>query len=169
MLIAVIDACIFIDLIELKISSHFFKLDLEVHTTIDVWHELYNSQQEILNAYQSVGKLTIHILEANEMEEITGLNYPRNLSPQDQSVIYIADKLNAMLLSSDKAVRNFAKSMAIDHHGMFWILDQLVENALIPKGLASSKLHELLENNIMYNNNMKLWKEANKLFKQWDR
>ena len=169
MLIAATDACIFIDLIELKITAPFFKLDIEVHTTIDVWNELFDIQQETLNAYQSVGKLTIHILGEEEIEEIDGLNYPRSLSPQDRSVIYIAEKLDALLLSSAIAVRNFAKSIAFDHHGMFWILDQLVDNKFISKTFASFKLRELLQSNIMYNINMKLWNEANKRFRRWEK
>lgn len=47
MLIAVTDACIFIDLIELKITAPFFKLDIEVHTTIDVWNELFDISTRI--------------------------------------------------------------------------------------------------------------------------
>ena len=54
MRIAVTDACIFIDLLELAITSPFFGLDLGVHTTIDVMGELHQEQQEILIAYQAV-------------------------------------------------------------------------------------------------------------------
>lgn len=63
MQIAVTDACIFIDLLDLKLADPFFKLDLEIHTTYEVWNELGEDQQEILNAYRSVERLTVHILE----------------------------------------------------------------------------------------------------------
>ena len=43
-----------------------------------------------------------------------------SLSDNDKSVIFLADKLDAKVISSDKAVRNYAKSKAIDCHGMLW-------------------------------------------------
>ena len=41
MKIAVTDACIFIDLIELDLVQPFFQLRVELHTTIDVINELF--------------------------------------------------------------------------------------------------------------------------------
>ena len=41
MKIAITDACIFIDLIELRLTSQFFRLQLEIHTSLDVYNELY--------------------------------------------------------------------------------------------------------------------------------
>lgn len=45
MKIAVTDACIFIDLIELDLVSPFFQLPVELHSTIDVINELYSDQK----------------------------------------------------------------------------------------------------------------------------
>ena len=126
MRIAVTDACIFIDLLELAIVSSFFSLDLEVHTTIDVMGELYQNQQEILIAYQSVGKLTVHTLSPEDLDKIRFSSFSKALSQQDKSVIYLASQLGAGVLSSDKAVRNFAKKQTTETHGMFWVFDQLV-------------------------------------------
>jgi hypothetical protein len=52
MKLAVTDACIFIDLIELQLTAHFFKLQIEIHTSLDVFNELFDNQKEILKAYQ---------------------------------------------------------------------------------------------------------------------
>ena len=41
MRIAVTDACIFIDLIELDLILDFFRLDLELHTTVEVKNALF--------------------------------------------------------------------------------------------------------------------------------
>jgi hypothetical protein len=38
---------IFIDLLDLKITDQFFKLDLEIHTIYEVWDELDEDQQEV--------------------------------------------------------------------------------------------------------------------------
>lgn len=169
MKLAVTDACIFIDLIDLKITSHFFGLDLEIHTTNNVWNELDEDQKELLFAYRNVEKLHVHILEDEDEKKMTALKFPKRLSKQDQTVIYLAQKLNALILSSDKPVRNFAKSLSINHHGMFWIFDQLVKIDSLSKSMASNKLRKLLTGNLMYRDNLALWKEADKRFKLWEK
>src|SRR5690606_5831537 len=113
------------------------RLDLEIHTTYEVWDELNEDQQEILKAYQSVAKLTVHILEPSDKKELSAISYPRGLSPADISVLFVAEKIDAMLLSSDGTVRKFARKRSINTHGLFWILDQLVEQKhLIPTKAA---------------------------------
>ena len=168
MRIAVTDACIFIDLLELEIVFPFFSLDLEVHTTVEVMSELYHKQQEILRAYQSVDKLAVHNLSVEDLATIQATSFSKALSQQDKSVIYLASKLEAIVLSSDKPVRDYAKKMAIETHGMFWILDQLVDHKLLNAGQAANRLRQLMNDNLMYKNNVLLWKEANKRFKLWD-
>jgi hypothetical protein len=68
MKVAVTDANIFIDLINLKLVSHFFDLDIEIHSSLEVLDELYPQQQEILIAYKKAKRLTIHVLDADELE-----------------------------------------------------------------------------------------------------
>lgn len=51
MKLAITDACIFIDLHELDLTVKFFSLEIEVHTSLDVFNELYPDQQKILKAY----------------------------------------------------------------------------------------------------------------------
>ena len=90
MKLAVTDACIFIDLIELDLISLFFQLGVEIHTTVSVMNELYLEQQKILEAYQSVGKLTVHNLSGLDFLEMQKILFPRGLSFQDSTVIYLA-------------------------------------------------------------------------------
>ena len=45
--IAVIDACIFIDLYDVGLVASFFKLEIEIHTTSSVYFELYDEQQQV--------------------------------------------------------------------------------------------------------------------------
>ena len=168
MQIAVTDACIFIDLLELEITSSFFSLDLEIHTTVEVINELYPEQQKILRAYQTVKKLTVHNLAAEDLKTVQSMPFPKALSQQDKSVLYVASQLEAIVLSSDKPVRNFAKKQTLETHGMFWIFDQLVNHSLLTQRKAADKLHELMNSNLMYRNNLTLWKEANLRFKSWE-
>lgn len=167
MKVAVTDACIFIDILELGISSNFFQLELEIHTTYEVWDELDDEQQEILKAYRTVGKLTIHILEPDELANISSIDYPKALSPPDKSVLFIAEKLEAILLSSDGVIRKYAKKEKISTHGLFWVFDRLVDNGLLDKQQACQLLDQLFEKNLMYKNNSKLWKEAKKRINEW--
>ncbi|MBD1395131.1 PIN domain-containing protein [Mucilaginibacter glaciei] len=168
MKLAVTDACIFIDLCDLRLNSAFFRLNVEVHTSLDVFNELYADQQQLLMAYQSVGKLTIHSLDQTDRLEIFQENYPRSLSMVDKTVLHLARKLNAILLSGDKAVRQYGKKRAIEYHGMLWIFDQLIENKILNQAQASAKLKELLVTNFIYQHSAELTREIQNRLKKWN-
>jgi hypothetical protein len=169
MKLAVTDACIFIDLIELQLISVFFSLPIEIHTSLDVFNELYNNQKEILRAYQSVGKLSVHNITSEEKTIIQKGSFPKSLSENDKSVIFLAEKLNAMVLSSDKAVRKFAKLKAIEYHGMLWIFEKLIEFNKLTPAKAINKIDELVSGNIVYQNNVELTDEIEKRKRIWTR
>jgi hypothetical protein len=61
---------------------------------LDVFNELYTEQKEILKAYHSVGKLSIHNLSSQEKTNIREEKYPRSLSENDKTVLFIANILN---------------------------------------------------------------------------
>ncbi len=169
MKLAITDACIFIDLCELKLASQFFQLDIEIHTSIDVYNELYPSQQELLLAFHSFGKLTLHSLTEDDRITIFNGGYPRSLSDNDKTVLHLAAKIEAMVLSSDKNVRRFAKQKAIEYHGMLWIFDRLLEADLITPKEASEKLQQLIKTNFIYQNNIELVTEMNNRLKSWSK
>ncbi len=151
MRVAVTDACIFIDLIELDMITSFFQLDLELHTTVAVINELYPEQKQILEAYESVGKLYVHNLKDDDFQEMRLIAFPRGLSEEDRSVIYLAKKLGgAIVISSDKLVRDFAGKLNLPYHGIFWIWDQLVTTGLIPKPEALDVLKKMPKINLLY-------------------
>ncbi|WP_290798245.1 PIN domain-containing protein [Flavihumibacter sp. UBA7668] len=167
LIIAVTDACIFIDLYDLGLVNSFFQLDLEIHTTISVYFELYAEQQQILKAYQTVDRLTVHNLQEEDFLQIQSESYPKSLSETDKSVLHVANKLNACVLSSDKTVRNCAKNKDIEFHGMIWIFDKLVEAAILTKKQAAQKLEELVATNFIFQNNKTLVAEIEKRLKIW--
>lgn len=165
--IAVTDACIFIDLHDLGLTHSFFTLDTEIHTTSLVYFELYPEQQHVLKAYQSVGRLMVHNLQEPDFIEIYSEQYPRSLSETDKSVLHIADKINACVLSSDKTLRNCAKNKGIEYHGMIWIFDKLVESSILTPKEAASKLKQLVATNFIFRNNQQLVAEIEKRLKIW--
>jgi rRNA-processing protein FCF1 len=167
MKLAVTDACIFIDIYELELSSEFFSLEIEIHTSLDVFNELHPHQKELLKAYQRIGKFTTHILTEEDRLEIYKCNYPKSLSDNDKTVLHLAEKIDAMVLSSDKAVRIYAKKKSIEYHGMLWIFDKLIDAKLIDPLTASDKLKKLIHSNTVYQNNGELVTEMNKRLKIW--
>ncbi|MDR1877508.1 MAG: hypothetical protein LBQ84_07775 [Flavobacteriaceae bacterium] len=165
--IAVTDACIFIDLYDLGLVTSFFNLELEIHTTSAVYFELYDEQQQVLKAYQSVDKLIVHNLKEDDFIQIHSESYPKSLSETDKSVLYVANKLNACVLSSDKTVRNCAKNKDIEYHGMIWIFDKLVEANILTKKNAANKLKQLVATNSIFQNNKPLVDEIQKRLELW--
>lgn len=167
MKIAVTDACIFIDLHDLNLTNLLFSLHLEIHTSLDVFNELHTHQQNLLLAFHSVGKLTIHNILAEDRINIQKQNYPKALSENDKTVLFLAEKIQAMILSSDKAVRNCAKKNSIEYHGMLWVFDKLLETNLLSPSQATQKLETLIKTNLVYQNNAELVKEMNIRLKKW--
>jgi rRNA-processing protein FCF1 len=165
--IAVTDACIFIDLYDLGLVTPFFNLEIEIHTTSAVYFELHPEQQHVLKAYQSVDRLIVHNLQEQDFIEIYSEQYPKSLSETDKSVLHIANKLNACVLSSDKTLRNCAKNKDIEYHGMIWIFDKLVETAALTPKEAAIKLKQLIATNFVFQNNQQLVAEMEKRLKQW--
>ena len=167
MRIAITDACIFIDLHNLKLTNLLFSLEVDIHTSLDVYNELHLHQQDILAAFHSVGKLTIHNISAEDRINMQGQNYPKSLSESDKTVLFLAEKIDAMILSSDKVVRTCAKKKSIEYHGMLWIFDRLVEYTSLSPLDAASKLETLIQTNIVYQNNAELVREMSIRLKKW--
>ncbi len=165
--IAVTDANIFIDLFDVGLIDTFFNLNLEIHTTEAVFYELYLEQQEVLNTFRYVGKLVVHNLQEQDFIEIYNENYPKSLSEADKSVLHVANRLNACVLSSDKTVRNYAKNKKIEFHGMLWLFDQFVETCSLSTADAGNKLKALVCSNFLYRNNHKLVDEIEKRIEIW--
>ena len=52
MKIAVTDACFFIDLYELQLTTAFFALTLDIHTSTDVFNELVSEMKKRLEIWK---------------------------------------------------------------------------------------------------------------------
>ena len=89
------------------------------------------------------------------------------MSETDKSVLYIANRLEACVLSSDKTVRNCAKNKDIEYHGMIWIFDKLVETNILSKKHAVLKLEKLVETNFIFQNNKPLTEEIKLRLTAW--
>ncbi|WP_353719337.1 hypothetical protein [Dyadobacter sp. 676] len=167
MKIAVTDACIFIELHDLGLTELFFRLPYEMHTSIDVVNEVLGDQATFLFAFEQSGKLKIHSIAEAERMEIRRSAFPGALSENDKTVLFLAGKLNATVLSSDKAVRKYAKRLGIPYHGILWILDQLFDNRFLCAEDAALKIEQLIARNLFYQNNIELIAEMKKRMALW--
>ncbi len=145
MAIAVNDANIFIDLIEIKLIDSFFELKLDLHTTNLVLSELDFEQQLIIKKHITKKRLTVKILNEEELlilkaKEITS----SKLSKQDISVYAYAKDLEAIILTSDRRLRIEAKSKGFEVHGILWVFESMMIEKLIKPKKAIEKLTELM-------------------------
>lgn len=132
MRIIVNDANILIDLVKLDILLHFFQLPFSFHTTDIIFDELDEEQQELLLPYIEAEQLIVEGFTGEELIAISTLKDEKNqLSMEDCSAVFCAQKLAADLISSDKNLRSFAKSKAIPIRGHLWVLDSLFEHQLL--------------------------------------
>lgn len=142
MKIAVQDANVLIDLELAGLFDLWFQTGIETHTTDFIRAELELGGHAQALAYFDSGQVREHgltfeeIMAVSELEREIGSKAKFN----DCSVLFLALKLDAMLLSGDKALRKAGKEKRIEVHGTLWIFDQLVERRLLPAGIAAAKL-----------------------------
>jgi len=147
MKIAVTDANIFIDLIEIEIFHFLFELDLEIHTTKAVYDQLIPEQQAIVAPYIQSRALIVYNFSFEELMEIYAIEFPPGLEAADQSVYYYSTKIKAMVLSGDKKLRTFCESNDVEVRGVIWVFDSFVSKSVLSKRVAASKLQLLLDIN----------------------
>ncbi len=160
MKIAITDANIFIDLIHIGLHGKLFSLGFELHTSYEVFDELSESQQHALQPFVDRGDLTVN--NCDEISPIESVRKMKGLSSSDKSVLYLASHLSAMVLSGDGLVRKVAGVQKIELHGVFWLLDRIIEKKLVTKKLARKALQKLMS----YNKRLPI-DECNKRLSSW--
>ena len=144
MKIIVNDANILIDLVDLRILPYFFQLEFEFHTTAIILDELFDEQKEALFPYIDTGKLIVDDITDEDLINILMIRAKKpNLSEQDCSAFYQAQKDNAALITSDNTLRKFAKANDLEVHGHLWVFDKLVDKSILTGKTAVDKLNEL--------------------------
>ena len=166
MKIIVNDANILIDLIELQLLPYFFALEFEFYTTSLVFEELDKDQQFTLKTYVDSGTLLVHEMTYTQLTEINTIQKTKPaLSLQDCSAFYQAQIEAGILITSDNALRKFAKAHNQEVHGHLWVFDRMFETEIISGELAIFKLNELRQ---VINRNLGLPQdECRKRIQQW--
>lgn len=148
MAIAVNDANIFIDLLEVDLIDTFFELKLDLHTTNLVLNELDYEQQLIIKKYIIKKRLKVKILSDDELSELKEKEITSiKLSKPDVSVYAYAKELGAIILTSDRRLRIEAKTKGFEVHGILWVFEIMIDEKLIKQKKAIEKLTELMKIN----------------------
>jgi rRNA maturation endonuclease Nob1 len=142
MKIAITDANIFIDLIHIELQDELFASGLDIHTTISVFDELNNNQQELLSKHIEKKQLRVHSNEPTNIPKEIQEN--RSLSPSDKSVFSLAIELSAFILTGDGLLRKVSVAQTIEVHGIIWLLDRFLDFKLITKKKALFQLKQLM-------------------------
>lgn len=138
--VAIKDACILFDLIDLELLASFYELNLTVITTVQVLDEILDPiQLAKVMAYVECGKLQVDAF--GQIDAISSiLETNPGLGFTDASVIEVAVRRQAMILSSDKSLRNESARRHLTVSGLLWILEELYENGIISLLVTLEKL-----------------------------
>jgi len=148
MKIAVKDANVFIDLESMGILDLWFQLGHETITSSYVVMELEEGKH--LNALACIraGQVREEEITPEEMEDRFQTLWSEleesGLSITDVSVLYLAMREDAMVISGDRRLRVEAGVRSVEIHGTLWILDQLVEAGILVASVAADRLEALI-------------------------
>lgn len=146
MRVAVKDACVLIDLANGGLLEAWFQLGIETHTTDLVIRQVKSDPHwQAVSSFVKAGLLTVATLSGNQMErmleEIGGLS----VGIEDQTALFLAMELDAILLTGDRLLRLEGLKRQVEVHGILWILDQLVASHILTPKLAAVKLQHMLD------------------------
>ena len=141
------DANIFIDLYKMDLLLCFDRLGFTIATSDFVYNELNELQRKVVDGLN----VAVYEMDSNELTgfytEFSELNL-KQISYQDYSIFYYAQKYEGDVLSNDKRLRKFAKKRSVPVKGLFYILDAMVSQGCVSSPVMVEKLILLKEINI---------------------
>lgn len=146
--IAITDANVFIDLFELELLPLLFELNLAIHTTQEVVLECDKIQRKQLQIFVDKKQLHVHRLTDAQVQELTTLSFSSKLSFSDQTILWLAYQEKSSVLSGDKMIRKWCKKNNLEVHGILWVIEQFIEQDLLPAKIAILKMELLLKINL---------------------
>ena len=144
--IVVKDANVLIDLEMMGLLDLWFQLEYTTLTTSFIVAELEEGNHATCLAYVQTGMLQRIKFEMEELLSVDALyqqEQPHGISFPDASVLYLAERENALLLTGDKALRGRCAARQVAHHGTFWIMERLIDAGKLCPRVAASKLRHV--------------------------
>lgn len=146
--IAIQDANILIDLIKANVFIPCMQLPYQFCTTDIIFAELYDEQASIVHPFILSQTFEIIAITEDDLKEIATLTGGQSqLSEQDYSAYYYAQKNGSLLLTGDKYLKEKALNAGLETHGILWLYDQLVLHDCISKATAIESLCLLMTKN----------------------
>jgi predicted nucleic acid-binding protein len=129
--IAVKDANVLIDLLEVNLLGAWFKLGIATHVPDFVMAEVHHPQQRlVLDSFVSAGLLQVSHIGLGDMRslaEVARLSRELGISVPDASAIQLAASLpGSVLLTGDGRLRRGAEQRGQVVRGLLWVLDMLL-------------------------------------------
>jgi len=142
-LLCVADASVLIDFLSVGMETLLFNKPFECMTTDLVFQEIADQDEQ--DRLLSLG-LEVKELSGDEVAQIATLKgNTRGLSVEDLSAYVAAEASQAILLSGDRLLRNFAQRTGIEVHGTIWIMFELMSNRIITEEQAKDGLRRMIE------------------------
>jgi predicted nucleic acid-binding protein len=146
--IVIQDASVLIDMADCDLLDVWFGLGFDLRTTSLVWREVSRKNQKIkLKRYVDNGRFSVESVGAQALTEIVQLQavLSSRVTLEDVSALFFADKLESILLTGDKRLRQHAEERGIETHGLLWVFDILVARGALLPGVASDRMEKLIE------------------------
>jgi rRNA-processing protein FCF1 len=146
MKIIIHDANVLIELFTSELLEPQCKLNFRMMTTSLVWREVNRKRQKPrLRRVAERGIFGVEPVGAESLAEMGTLqmDLTAGLSLEDTSVLFLASRERAILLTGDGALRWCVSERGITVQGMLWILDPLVARKVMAAGVAVDRLERL--------------------------
>lgn len=145
MKVAVKDECVLIDLANGGLLDSWFQLGIETYTTNLVIRQIKDDHQwQMVSGFIKAGLLKVKTLDGGQMSKMYRElgNLPIGIA--DQTVLFLAIKLQAILITGDRKLRLEGLKRDVEVRGVLWILDTLIGKKLVSPKLAAAKLRLML-------------------------
>lgn len=148
MKIVIQDASVLIDMADCDLLEAWFGLGFDLRTTSLIYHEVTRKNQKLkLQRYMDNGQLGIVSASGDILTEIAVFktSLSSRLTIQDASALYFASRLESILLTGDRLLREHAKAQGVETHGLLWVFDTLVARGALLPAVAADRLEKLIE------------------------
>ncbi len=149
MLLAISDASVLVDMADSNLLGPLTKLPYRFVVPDFVAREITrNEQRAIVDRLVGTKKLSVLKASGDDLRLIEALlqDHPA-LSFADCSVVILAERHRALILTNDSRMRRISERPRLTCHGTLWIIGQLVQEKVITAERARRALLLLIEAN----------------------
>jgi len=149
MLLAISDASVLVDMADSNLLGPLTRLPYRFVVPDFVVKEItLHTQKEVVDKLVGAKRLWVLTASADELRLMDALlqDYPA-LSFADCSVVILAERHKALILTNDSRMRKISERRRLVCHGTLWIIEQLMREAVVTAAQARRALLLLIEVN----------------------